>query len=117
MISMASHAYIIATIELKSSHSKHEAASVISSDVMTVLPDHVDHVDHVTESRSHLLLEPEQPGRSSFTSQYVANHLQDLIASPSGVCVCVCVRVCACVCVCVCATVRVLVRVHACMCV
>ena len=53
----------------------------MNSDVMTVLP---DHVDHVSRSRPHMLLETEQQGRGSFTSQYVANHLQDLIASPSG---------------------------------
>ena len=64
----------------KTSHNKHEAtAAIVNSDVMTVLPDHMDHV-----SRPHVLMESEQQGRSSFTSQYVANHLQDLIASPSG---------------------------------
>ena len=66
----------------KTSHNQHEAvaaAAVVNSDVMTVLPDHVDHV-----SRPHVLMETEQQRRSSFTSQYVANHLQDLIASPSG---------------------------------
>jgi len=59
-------------------HGSYETA-VVHSDVMTVLPDHVDHV-----SRSRVLMGNEQQGRSSFTSQYVANHLQDLVASPSG---------------------------------
>lgn len=68
----------------KASHSNHETpygrheVAVMNSDVMTVLP------DHVSRSRPHMLLETEQQGRGSFTSQYVANHLQDLIASPSG---------------------------------
>ena len=62
---------------------------------MAVLPDHVDHV-----SRPHMQMEAEQLGRSSFTSQYVANHLQDLIASPSGMCVYVYVCVCVFVCIC-----------------
>lgn len=88
VITMAfTYVYIIPATELhRTSHSKQEA-SVINSDVMTVLPEHVDHVsisDHVSRSQSHVLLETEQQGRSSFTSQYVANHLQDLIASPSG---------------------------------
>lgn len=68
---------LIHRVELHKTPQNNEA--VIHSDVMTVLSDHVDHV-----SRSHVLLETEQQGRSSFTSQYVANHLQDLIASPSG---------------------------------
>ena len=81
--------YVIPVVELHraSSYSRHEThygkheAAVVNSDVTTVLP---DHVDHVSRSRSHMLLENEQQGRGSFTSQYVANHLQDLIASPSG---------------------------------
>ena len=75
MITMAS-CYVVILVELcKTSHDP-AAAAVVNSDVMTVLPDHV--------SRPHVLMESEQQGRSSFTSQYVANHLQDLIASPSG---------------------------------
>ena len=62
-------------------HRTPQSKHVMHSDVMTVLPDHVDHV-----SRSRVVVETEQQqARGSFTSQYVANHLQDLIASPSGV--------------------------------
>ena len=90
MITMAS-CHVVILVELcKTSHdpAAAAAAAVVNSDVMTVLPDHV--------SRPHVLMESEQQGRSSFTSQYVANHLQDLIASPSGmlaVNLFVCVRV------------------------
>lgn len=63
------------------SHNKHEV--VMDHDAMMVLPDHVDHV-----SKSPVLLETEQQGRGSFTSQYVANHLKDLISSPSGMYIC-----------------------------